>query len=112
MALSLHEDASAAPLSRDRWSASTSKEQRVMASSAIITLHQVWDCKWSRPGTAIADAADALYTKAASRWVCVRGGRRLDIEETECRTCALWEPRPDALAGTHVRAHAVAPAAT
>jgi len=73
-----------------------------MASNAIITLHPVWACRWSRQA-------------AEGNWTCDVDGHQRFIDENECATCLFWERaaehahravavRPNAL---HIAARAV-----
>jgi hypothetical protein len=66
-------------------------------TAAIATLQPVWDCKWSRPGHRLTGIADALQPE--STWVCVHGGTRRNVCETECQTCPHFELGSDKIIG-------------
>lgn len=61
-----------------------------MPTSAIVTLHPVWDCRWSRPGHRLTGVADTLQPEG--EWVCVREGERRTVHQEECAQCSHWEP--------------------
>lgn len=71
-----------------------------MATTALVMLQPVWDCRWSRNGYHLTGVADAQQPEGA--WVCVREGTRRTVSDVECRTCPRWELTP----GTHTHAHA------
>ena len=58
-------------------------------TTAIATLQPVWNCRWSWPGHRLTGISDALQPETA--WVCVHGGTRRNIRESECQTCPHWE---------------------
>jgi hypothetical protein len=66
-------------------------------TTAIATLQPVWDCKWSRPGHRLTGIAAALQPE--STWVCVHGGTRRNVGETECQTCPHFELGSDKIIG-------------
>jgi hypothetical protein len=63
-----------------------------MATTALVMLQPVWDCRWSRNGYRLTGIADALQPESA--WVCVREGTRRNVSDVECRTCPHWELAP------------------
>jgi hypothetical protein len=64
----------------------------VAMATALVILQPVWDCRWSRPGHRLTGVPDAMQPEGA--WVCVREGKRRQVTEKECRTCAYWEVDP------------------
>ena len=70
-----------------------------MATTALVMLQPVWDCRWSRNGYHLTGVADAQQPEGA--WVCVREGTRRNVSDVECRTCPHWELSP----GTRTHAH-------
>ena len=76
-----------------------------MATTALVVLQPVWDCRWSRNGYHLTGVSDAQQPEGA--WVCVREGIRRTISETECRTCPQWELSPGTWAHAHVARAAV-----
>jgi len=60
-----------------------------MASTAIATLHDGWDCTWSQPGTRLVGVPDARQSESPR--VCLREGLR-KVTDSECQTCAYFEP--------------------
>ena len=70
-----------------------------MATTALVVLQPVWDCRWSRNGYHLTGVADAQQPEGA--WVCVREGTRRNVSDVECRTCPHWELAP----GMHTHAH-------
>jgi len=63
-----------------------------MATTALVMLQPVWDCRWSRNGYHLTGVADAQQPEGD--WVCVREGTRRNISDVECRTCPHWELAP------------------
>jgi hypothetical protein len=72
-----------------------------MATTALVMLQPVWDCRWSRNGYHLTGVADAQQPEG--EWVCVREGARRNVSDEECRTCPHWELTP----GSHTHAHVV-----
>jgi hypothetical protein len=70
-----------------------------MATTALVMLQPVWDCRWSRNGYHLTGVADTQQPEGA--WVCVREGTRRNVTDAECRTCPHWELAP----GTRTHAH-------
>jgi hypothetical protein len=70
-----------------------------MASTALVVLQPVWDCRWSRNGYHLTGVSDALQPEG--EWVCVREGTRRPVTDAECRTCPHWELSPGTW--THAR---------
>lgn len=66
-------------------------------TTAIATLQPVWDCRWSQPGHRLTGIADALQPETT--WVCVHGGTRRNVCESECRTCPYFELGSDKIVG-------------
>jgi hypothetical protein len=52
-------------------------------------LHNVWDCRWSRPAHRLTGVADALQPEG--EWVCVREGGRRTVRQEDCTDCTHWE---------------------
>ena len=71
-----------------------------MATTALVMLQPVWDCRWSRNGYHLTGVSDAQQPEAA--WVCVREGTRRNVSDAECRTCPHWELAPGTRAHAHV----------
>ena len=63
-----------------------------MATTALVMLQPVWDCRWSRNGYHLTGVTDAQQPEGD--WVCVREGTRRNISDVECRTCPHWELAP------------------
>ena len=75
-----------------------------MATTALVRLQPVWDCRWSRSGHRLTAVADAQQPESV--WVCVREGIRRSVSDTECRTCPHWELNPGTLPTASVAAWA------
>jgi hypothetical protein len=73
-----------------------------MATTALVVLQPVWDCRWSRNGHHLTGLSEAEQPEGA--WVCVREETRRPVTEAECRTCPHWELMP----GTRTHAHVAA----
>jgi hypothetical protein len=67
-----------------------------MATTAIVRLHDGWDCTWSLPGQRREHAADAQQPHGA--WVCTREGHRRSVTDAECSTCSHFQARAGSMA--------------
>lgn len=58
--------------------------------AATATFHNVWNCRWSRPGHRITGLLDVVQPESV--WVCAREGERRSVADDECAHCSRWEP--------------------
>jgi hypothetical protein len=62
-----------------------------MATTAIATLHPLWDCRWNRPGHRFI--AERGEQPRETHWVCVREKEARPVLQQDCSACTHWEPR-------------------